>query len=141
MRKRGGSQPVKASTVYISPAQTKAVLSGLDEKWSRNALAIQERLQQAIDRNDHNASRQWAIAGGVATEKTLLVKGYPTEIVANLHAHRHDLSDVMEKMAKAARVVSVHERKGYMKDRGPAPLALVTAQTPVAEPAADAETR
>lgn len=127
MRKRGGHEPVKAaSAVYVSPAQVKAVLPELDEKWSRNALAIQERLTQAIDRDDAAAAQKWSISAGIASEKTLLMKGRPTEIVANLHAHRHDLSDVMEKMAKAARVVSVHQRKGYMaSDRGPAPLALV----------------
>jgi len=142
MRKRGGSEPVKASTVYISPAQQKAVLSGLEEKWAHNALAVQERLTQAIDRDDDRAVKNWSVAAGISTEKVLLMKGRPTEIVANVHAHRHELSDVMDKLAKAARVVTTHQRKGYMaSDRGPAPLALVTAQTSAAEPVADAETR
>ena len=51
-----------------------------------------------------------AIRGGIATEKALLAAGQPTEIVANVHAHRHEIGPLMDRLAQAARVLSV--RKG-----------------------------
>jgi hypothetical protein len=90
------------------------VLPELEQRWSVNALGVQTRLHEAIERDDAPAAQKWAIAGGISTEKVLLMKGRPTEIVANLHAHRHDMSDVMDKLAGAARVLSTHQRKGYV---------------------------
>jgi hypothetical protein len=110
----------KALQLYAPPALPKptsdevaGVLGGLEHRWSVNALGVQQRFAEAIDRDDAASAQKWAIAAGISTEKVLLMKGRPTEIVANLHAHRHELSQVMDKLASAARVVSVHQRKGY----------------------------
>lgn len=102
---------------HVSSEAIQQVLPALDERWSRNALGVQQRFSEAIERDDASAAQKWAIAAGISTEKVLLMRGRPTEIVANLHAHRHELGDVMDKLATAARVLSVHERKGYRQHR------------------------
>ena len=86
-----------------TPAQIATVTDVLEHKWSSNALSIQDRLTQAIDAGDASSAQRWAISGGISTEKVLLLKGRPTEIIANLHAHRHELGPLMEKLAIAAR--------------------------------------
>jgi hypothetical protein len=103
------AQPVAKPT----SDEVAGVLGGLEHRWSVNALGVQQRFAEAIDRDDAASAQKWAIAAGISTEKVLLMKGRPTEIVANLHAHRHELGAVMDKLASAARVVSVHQRKGY----------------------------
>jgi len=119
MRRKGGHLPVEQPTVrpgpvlYVAPEALSNVLGELEHKWSHNALTAQERLTQAIDRDDALNAERWAKTAGISTEKTLLMKGRPTEIVANLHAHRHEIGDVMDKLAVAARVLSNHRRKGY----------------------------
>src|SRR3990167_5067156 len=52
-----------------------------------------------------------AIRGGIATEKALLAAGQPTEIVANVHAHRHEIGPLMDRLAQAARVLSVRAKE------------------------------
>lgn len=86
-----------------TPAQIATVTEGLEHKWSHNALAIQDRLTQAVEAGDASAAQKWAISGGISTEKVLLMKGRPTEITGHLHAHRHDVSRVLDKLASALR--------------------------------------
>ena len=88
-------------------AQITAVTDGLEYKWSHNALAIQDRLTQAIELGNASDAQRWAVAGGISTEKVLLLKGRPMEITGHLHAHRHDLGAVMDKLALAARTLPV----------------------------------
>lgn len=88
-------------------AQIATVTDGLEYKWSHNALAIQDRLTQAVEYGDASAAQKWAIAGGISTEKVLLMKGRPTELVGHIHAHRHDLGDVMEKLSRALRPATI----------------------------------
>ena len=107
--------PTLKPLAYVSPEARQNVLGALEDKWSTNALGIQQRLDEAIARDDASASQKWAIAAGISTEKVLLMKGRPTEIIANLHAHRHELSPLMDKLASAARVLDVHTRKGYAR--------------------------
>ena len=104
--------PAKA-LVPVTSAQAAQVLPLLEDKWSVNALGVQQRFAEAVERDDAAAAQKWAIAGGISTEKVLLMKGRPTEIVGNLHLHRHDMSQVMDKLAQAARVVQVHAKRGY----------------------------
>ena len=117
MRRKGGHLPLEQPKplAYASPETVSAVLPNLEEQWSRNALGLQQRLRESIEANDALNAVRWATAGGISTDKTLLLKGRPTEIVANLHAHRHELVDVMDKLAIAARVLSTHQRKGYAR--------------------------
>ncbi len=109
MRTAKGHLPIQQPKplAHVAPEALTGVLSGLEDKWSRNALGVQQRFGEAIARDDAQAAQKWAIAAGISTEKVLLMKGRPTEIVANLHAHRHELGDVMDKLAIAARVGGV----------------------------------
>jgi hypothetical protein len=115
MRTAKGHLPVSQakSLTFIDPEAKANVLGHLEDKWSTNALSIQQRLSESVERDDASAAQKWAIAAGISTEKVLLMKGRPTEIIANLHAHRHELSPLMDKLASAARVLDVHVRKGY----------------------------
>ncbi len=90
-----------------TPAQIATVTDGLEYKWSSNALAIQDRLTQAVECGHAADAQKWAIAGGISTEKVLLLKGRPTELIAHVHAHRHELGSVIEKMARALRPAHV----------------------------------
>ena len=44
--------------------------------------------------------RDLAVAQGIATERTLLLAGHPTQIVAGLHAVRVSLPDLAAKLAR-----------------------------------------
>jgi len=98
--------PTKTSLPALRPptqAQIATVTDGLEYKWSHNALAIQDRLTQAVESGDATSAQRWAVAGGISTEKVLLLKGRPTEITGHLHSHRHDIGNVMDKLARALR--------------------------------------
>ncbi len=86
-----------------TPAQITGVTDVLEHRWASNALMVQDRYTQAIERDDHNAASKWALAGAISTDKILVLKGRPTDIVGHVHAHRHDLGDVMDKLARAVR--------------------------------------
>lgn len=93
------------------------VIPELTDKWSRTTLMALERLEQAIADGDGLGSKYWATAAGIGTDKIMPLKGMPTQIVSNLHAHRHEIGDVMDKLAIAARVLTRHEQKGYRPAR------------------------
>ena len=84
-----------------TPAQIGAVTDVLEHRWSYNALAIQDRLTEAVDLGLASDAQKWAIAGGISTEKVLLLKGRPTEITGHIHAHRHELAPLMDKLARS----------------------------------------
>ena len=91
--------PLKAPT----QADIAQVTDILENRWSRSAMLVLDRYEQSIWRNDHNAAYKWALAGAINTDKILVLKGRPTDIVGHLHAHRHEMSDVMDKLAGALR--------------------------------------
>ena len=99
--------PVAPGLVQPSPAQLGTVMDGLEHTWSENSLLIQQRLYHAIQRDDHNAASKWALAGAISTDKLLVLKGRPTEIIGHLHAHRHDHGSIMDKLARALNVRDV----------------------------------
>ena len=90
-----------------TPAQITAVTDVLEHQWASNALMVQTRYTQAIERDDHNAASKWALAGAISTDKILVLKGRPTDIIGHVHAHRHDLSAVMDKLAMALRPAQI----------------------------------
>ena len=98
--------PVAPGLVQPTPAQLGTVMDGLEHSWSENSLLIQQRLYHAIQRDDHNAVYKYALSAGISTEKLLLIKGRPTEIVGHLHAHRYDHGSIMGKLARALGVDS-----------------------------------
>jgi len=91
----------RTTDVYTLPKK-----GSLHERWQTNAMRLQDRLRDATQAGEHNAARCWAIAGGIATEKSLLLAGQPTQLVAHLHAHRHDLAGIIDKLALVGRRVS-----------------------------------
>lgn len=98
------TKPLAALPATLSvptPAQITAVTDVLEHRWSSNAIMVQDRLTQAIDRDDAASAQKWAIAGGISTEKVLLLKGRPTEIMGHFHAHRHELGPLVGKLARA----------------------------------------
>ena len=86
-----------------TPAQIASVTDVLEHRWSSNALMMQDRLTQAIERDDHNAASKWSLGGAIATDKILVLQGRPTAYVGHVHAHRHELGPVFEKIASALR--------------------------------------
>lgn len=98
-----GSEIAQLTRAARSDAVVKDLLL---TAWSANAELLQTRLHEAATDSEHNAAKSWAIAAGIATEKTLLLAGQPTQLVGHLHAHRHDLSDIIDKLALIARRVS-----------------------------------
>ena len=95
------AQNASAALTQPTPAQLGTVMDGLEHSWSENSLLIQQRLYHAIQRDDHNAASKWALAGAISTDKLLVLKGRPTEIIGHLHAHRHDHGSIMNKLAGA----------------------------------------
>ncbi len=93
------------------------VIPELTDKWSRTTLMALHRLEEAIAGDDGLGAKYWATAAGIGTDKIMPLKGMPTQIVSNLHAHRHEIGDVMDKLAVAARVLTRHEQKGYRPAR------------------------
>ena len=81
------------------------VLPELERSWSENALLTQQRIQQALERNDHNAAKAFAITGGVCTDKILAIKNGPAAPAIHLHAHRYELGGLMDRLAVAAKAL------------------------------------
>ena len=83
--------------------------------WQQSALGVLDEIE--LRRREGTLTpRDWkdlTIAGGVSTEKALLAAGQPTEIVANLHAHRHDLGPIADKLNSAARVLALRQKNGH----------------------------
>ncbi len=102
MRQRALPEPL-AGLKPPTPAQIDTVTDGLEYKWSHNALAIQDRLTQAVELGHAADAQKWAIAGGISTEKVLLLKGRPTEITGHLHAHRHELGPLLSRLDSLVR--------------------------------------
>jgi len=46
-----------------------------------------------------------AMTLAICTEKALLLSGQPTQIIAGIHEHRHQLGDIAAKLARVAKVV------------------------------------
>ena len=93
--------PAKLSSPTV--AQIEAVTDVLEHRWSSNALMVQDRLTHAIERDDHNAAAKWALAGGISTDKVLILKGRPTDIVGHVHAVRHEIGPLMDRLARVLR--------------------------------------
>ena len=107
------TKPSITALVPPTPDQVKHVVSELDQRWSRTALKALDRFEQAVDAGDGLQSKYWGVSAGISTEKTLLIRGVPTQVVTNIHEVRVSMPEIMEKLAIAARVLSTHQRKGY----------------------------
>jgi len=116
---RGASEQV-AALKGITAEQRKNVIEELDQRWCAHALDNLQRAQESAAAGKSFDARNWTWAAGVATDKVFAIREIPTQIVSNVHEHRHDISQVMDKLAVAARVLNTHRSKGYVKNVTPA---------------------
>ena len=49
--------------------------------------------------------KNYALAMAISIDKVALIQGWPTQVVAHLHEHRHEVSDIAGKLAEVARRV------------------------------------
>lgn len=117
MQRPPKARPLQSKPLIpISPvtrAQVVNVLENVEKKWAENAYGLQQRLSEAIAANDPRAAQGWTWCNGVTTDKLLTFAGRPIAIVANLHAHRHELSDIASKLLIASQVQARHAQRGY----------------------------
>jgi len=95
-------KPPKGATAALRQvtAEEKAnILGTLEDKWTQRAVEIQQRLGEAVERGDHNEAQRWTWCAGVATDKIRDLKGRPPETIVHLHAHRHDLGPLFDRLA------------------------------------------
>lgn len=89
----------------LTEFQRQELLTG----WQQSALGTLDEIELRR-RAGTLTPRDWkdlTIAGGVSTEKVLLISGQPTSITANLHAVRVDLLPLMDKLMGVKRTIDV----------------------------------
>ena len=89
-------QPVSGETVAN-------ILPVLEERWSKAAIQCHQRALEAAETGNYNAANRWIWCAGVATDKVNALKGRPAEIIGHVHAHRHELMPLMDKLSTALR--------------------------------------
>ena len=104
----------KGGLTALSVADKASVMPALEDRWTQNAFYCQQRLSEALERNDHNAGKAWAWAGGVSTDKVIKLKEGPTAPIVHLHAHRHELGPLFDRLAAMRPVAraQIIEHKG-----------------------------
>lgn len=120
---RPSNKLVRAPQLNLAIPRRKDALTAIDRDelvagWQQSALGVLDEIE--LRRREGTLTpRDWkdlTIAGGVSTEKALLAAGQPTEIVANMHAHRHEVSAaLMDKLAVAGRVLVTHRSREHQK--------------------------
>ena len=105
---RANNKLTRAPVLSLSMPRDKRVLKVVDREeliasWQQSALGALDEIE--LRRREGSLTpRDWkdlSIAAGVSTEKTFLSAGQPTEIIGNLHAHRHEIGPLMARIAKA----------------------------------------
>ena len=99
----------------ITTEQRRNVIDELDQRWCAHAFDSMQRAAEAAAAGKSFDARNWTWAAGVATDKVFAIREIPTQVVANLHEHRIHLPEIMDKLAAASRVLSVHQRKGFQQ--------------------------
>lgn len=89
--------------------QRDVLLGGV--QWLYLDTLKQAQEDQANDQLSYNDRRQVAITLAVCVDKALLLSGQPTAIVAGVHAHRHELGAVADKLAAVARALDGPRRE------------------------------
>lgn len=110
---RNPSAEVFQALREITQDERKNIVEELDQRWCRHALTNLQRADEATTAGKSFDARNFTWIAGVATDKVFAIREIPTQIVANIHEHRHDMSLVMDKLASAARVLNTHRNKGY----------------------------
>ena len=111
---KANNQLTRAPLLNLSKPRDKRGLQHIDRddlvaSWQQVAYgALDEiELRQREGTLSPRDGKDLAIRGGIATEKALLAAGQPTEIGANVHVHRHEIGPLMDRLAQAARVLTV----------------------------------
>ena len=53
--------------------------------------------------------KNYALAMAISIDKVALIQGWPTSVVAHLHEHRHEVSDIAGKLAQVARTLDADQ--------------------------------
>lgn len=114
-----GAQAQLAELKAITTDERNNVVGELDKRWCDHALHNLQRAREATEAGKSFDARNYTWAAGVSTDKVFAIREIPTQIVANLHAHRVNLSSILDKFASASRVLSVHQRKGFQPPSAP----------------------
>lgn len=107
------STAVLSALAEVTQEQRRNIVEELDQRWCKHALTNLQRADEATASGKSFDARNYTWIAGVATDKVFAIREIPTQIVANIHEHRHDMSGVMDKLASAARVLNTHRNKGY----------------------------
>ena len=57
-------------------------------------------------------AKNYALTAAISTDKLAMVQGWPTQVIAHLHEHRHQVGAVADKLAAVARVLSSADGEG-----------------------------
>ena len=50
-------------------------------------------------------AKNYALTAAISTDKLAMVQGWPTQVIAHLHEHRHQVASVADKLAQVARTI------------------------------------
>ena len=50
-------------------------------------------------------AKNYALTAAISTDKLAMVQGWPTQVIAHLHEHRHQVASVADKLASVARAL------------------------------------
>ena len=51
-------------------------------------------------------AKNYALTAAISTDKLAMVQGWPTQVIAHLHEHRHQVAGVADKLASVARALA-----------------------------------
>ena len=103
----------RAPVLNLSKPRDKRPLTVIDREglvaaWQQQAFAALDEmeLRQREGTLTPRDGKDLAIKGGICTEKALLAAGQPTEVIGHVHAHRHELGALMDRLVTALGPVS-----------------------------------
>ena len=54
-------------------------------------------------------AKNYALTAAISTDKLAMVQGWPTQVIAHLHEHRHQVAGVADKLAQVARTIGQND--------------------------------
>ena len=136
---RPNNSLLRAPILNLSKPRDKRPLTVIDREglvtaWQQQAFAALDEmeLRQREGTLTPRDAKALAIKGGICTEKALLAAGQPTEVIGHVHAHRHEMSGLMDRLVSALGPVTA-QHLGYPKPALPVPVPS-TPTSPGVEP-------
>ena len=83
--------------------QGEYITSGFKFMWLQALDDYRARAEQGT--LTAQEAKNYALTAAISIDKVAMVQGWPTQIVAHLHEHRHALGGVADKLAEVARRV------------------------------------